>query len=936
MRSLVLLVVLLPAIAVADTGPTATVPVMDSLADLRSCGSDVSCAMDLVLPGVEVEPGTGHPRLRIQAKGAMDVGPLLDWADLWPESSLHVKLVSSAERSGFEADLSTDLADPDAWLDLTIALELIGFDAEVSVTTIAPLELGVHPALGAAEAWIGACQMHPTCLDELRRDAPWIDPWSETVALVLELPGADDDDPRVEALKSRDWTNPPTVLRVAPDDGSLPSVRLIGWMAAKQVEELEGLEGLRSRPLAGLTPTSLQLKVVDAAADVSACGGDAACLFDMARLHDAMVSPDGHLGVVVKGPLQELDDVGIDGWLFGPESEAGISGLITFEALRELGLGRWRLDGPVLVTLDQLEEPDDDTEHEWLGSWQNDRWGYTLTRDLAPGAEPPRQERPFGLDDPRLNRWLDDIHKGLDGATPGSEIGLKMRWSSLSDTTLDGETIDDLLPGAAGSETVIGGRYRHVISLAVPNSSVDPGLAVHFSRGSDQGYLGLHWRLGTSMITRRGPLGGFATGTEDDRYFLDGRELIQLPSSLTIPGEQRYSPRDGGAEAVVYESAAGAWTVQLGGTTQGFGGGMDCGGVTSGPTVASAGSPYTPTIRQTWRLCRTQDDRGNAILYQYDAMERLTRVAWGEAASSPDPSRPADQRTHQLVLDYTTVRRDPLLVAGVGGMALHDTLLSSIAHRVSPTGQDHQVERSWQFDYVRTQPAGRTLLSEVWLHGAPDDDGVVRASQRLRQFHYRSEHASGDFDEAAVQWQPEVDLSGQFTNTEGWRMRTLRANHDALPDVLFLDVDEEWKDPSPPVCEQECSEPATDPCVPTTSGIDCFDPTDSAYEDVCVQPIEVRLFINTGGLQFVEDPVAAAVIQSWVDQQVFEQGSIDAFVGSLFTVDLNGDGMHDLVGPTTTLLSPPAADWRALGSSSVRSRCGCGSPSSPRARSTTR
>ncbi len=914
MRALIPLVVLLPTLVLAADGPTASVPVMDTLAELRTCGPGVECPLDPD-PGVEVDPATGQPVLRIQARGAMDVGPLLDYAEAWPGSGVAVRHITGQDEGGFEVDMAADLGDLDAWLDLTLALEQVGWEAKVRVGVARHSAPGVHPVLGFAGGWIEDCKGDEACLDGLDRDEPWLDPWTGIAAVELELLDAEPDDPRVSDLIERDWVEPPHLLRVVPDNGPR-SIRLAGRMPLSRVTGLEGVGGLLSRPLGELSPTDLGLDVADAAADVAACGEEPSCLFDVAFHHGAIVSPEGHLGVVIRGAVLDLDGQELPGWLPGDGSFDDLPGLIGFETLRDLGLGRLRTDGPVLVALDRKDEPDDRDEEQWREDWHRDRFGYGPTGDEAPGGAAPLQDRPFGLEDGRLGRWLADIFGGLDGASPGTDVGLTMRWSALSPITLDGEMVDDLLPGAAGSETVVAGRYRHVLNLAVPTSTVDPGLSLVFSRGTDRGYLGLHWTLSGSAITRRGPLGGFATGTDDDRFFLDGRELIVPAISTTAPGQTQYVFEDGGPGAVTwYTSGAGSWTVELGGTVQRYGGVDGCGGTEAGMVVHEDGWPYAPVEAQTWRLCRTEDDRGNAIVYQYDGTGRLGRIGWGEQGAAPDPDLAVDHRTHQLVLDYSTVRPDPLLVADVRGRRLHDTLLSTVSHLVSPTGADHAVERSWEFVYEHAQPSGRTLLSEVWLHGAPpdeaEDEGQVQVSQRLRQFHYRNEHDQGDFDSAAVQWESEVDLSAQFNKIDDWRMRIVRANHDALPDVLFLDIDDEWKDSNPPVCEEECPDPATDPCIAATK-VNCVDPTDSDWTDVCVNPVEVRLFVNVGGLQFVEDHVAAAVIQRWVDLQTFDHDSADAFVAALSTVDLNGDGMDDLVGPTSTLLSPEAADWRAL------------------------
>jgi len=477
--------------------------------------------------------------------------------------------------------------------------------------------------------------------------------------------------------------------------------------------------------------------------------------------------------------------------------------------------------------------------------------------------------RPFGVDvhDIRIADFFGEHASDFYPHTPGAHVGLTVPWSSQSETTLDGEVVADLLLGAAGDELVVDGRFVHRIPLEVPGGPLAPSLAIEFARGADEEHLGRHWRIPLSRIERRSPHGGKAWGTPDDSWFLDGRRLIPDPLVHSPPGQSAFIADDSGTERVTRFTSPTRWEVGSVGRVAHYGSGGF--------------------------LTRTVDEHGNAVLYEQLGGKPAT-VAWGEPESpAPDPDRPASQRVHLLEFVYSGE-------------------LQSVTHLVSPTGYNHQVERSWSFTYEVSEPANQTLLSEVWQHGAPDEFGQVNEDLRLRQFHYRNDLEDG-FDGSAVGWGDGVDLAAQFPGTEGQRMRVIRANHDALPDVLFLEVSGAWDSyANRPVCQlEDCLEPPDSACAPDLSDPACIDPVDSRWLDQCHMPATARLFLNQGNLQFQEAPAAAGVIQAWLDFQGPAETSIDAFLGGLSFIDLNGDGMDDLVGRNSTLLSHGQMDWSA-------------------------
>jgi hypothetical protein len=151
------------------------VSTMDILAAVRSCAVEPGCTSFDAPDDVDVDPSTGQPLLSVHAKGAMDVGPLLDWAAAEPAVQLDPKLVHIFDMTGHELDISMDLLDPDAWAGLRAALDLIAQDAFVSLHAIPTLAEGLHPDLAAAHGAILACAGDQDCLQALRQDWPWLD-----------------------------------------------------------------------------------------------------------------------------------------------------------------------------------------------------------------------------------------------------------------------------------------------------------------------------------------------------------------------------------------------------------------------------------------------------------------------------------------------------------------------------------------------------------------------------------------------------------------------------------------------------------------------------------------------------------------------------------------------------------------------------------------
>ncbi len=372
------------------------VSAMDALAAARICAAEPGCTSYAPPDGLVLDPGTGQPLLSVHAKGAMDVGPLLDWAAGEPGVQLDDKLVQVFDMTGHEVDVSMDLLDADAWAGLRAALELVGQDAFVSLHGIPELSGGAHPDLAGAQASIDACAGDDACYQALRTDQPWLDPWAGVGALHLEVPhdgSGGTHDAIVAELESLSWWEPPWGFAVQPMAGGDHVTRVVGRMATSELAGLQAwLDGRTwsawSRPMTEgeLSMVRLRLTVAEAAADLAVCAGDSNCSYDVGQLRQVVVSPAGRIGVLFQGEdpdVEGLNGLEYPGWSMAPAGYVmdGAAGLLAWEPLRDVALGRWNLGEALSLEVDANPEILGLSLQGWLDTFGEDDTPeqYTVT-----------------------------------------------------------------------------------------------------------------------------------------------------------------------------------------------------------------------------------------------------------------------------------------------------------------------------------------------------------------------------------------------------------------------------------------------------------------------------------------------------------------------------------------------------------------------------
>lgn len=745
----------------------------------------------------------------------------------------------------------------------------------------------------------------------------------ETVPAVLRIDGVEDVDAAIAELDQLPWLHLPG-FRVI--EAEVTSLEVEGDLWSGQLEEIERFEEHTGLPLQSRLRDRIERSDLELDLNLVHVDGPMEVLIE--------ASPGSLLAIEHWSGFEIVDPalVGATTVRYAVATPSSLDAFVR-EAV-DIVSGRTRIRS--ISFADELGE-------ETVEAWRSqEAEGHQTSPEDEDSSHPLWTGTSFALEPAQMN------------------VGEATSWTSIDlsegvdpDQSLDGEELADLLPRAAGVEEIVDGRFRHMLPIEVPGGRGDfgPAISVRFQRGYDGPHLGLHWALGgLPVIERRGPTGGAAsTEVGDDTFFLDGQELVRVTADASQPTLE-FRTRTASGIRVRWDRDKDRWTVTDRGRTRQFGAiDQHCGAVEAGTVTAWRGANTTPfqMASQRWWLCRERDDFGNSIVYEYtgdDGTEphttpvRPSHVGWGGGSSAPmDWSVPATDRTHQLAFDWdwqdaTHDRSD------LGRLEFSGARLVAVDLLLGET--QLQRARTWTFSYTRADPSNRLLLYEVGMRGA-EVAGTSAPEVRLRQFRYRQDLADRAFADG-LSWGPEEDISSMFPGVDGQVARVVSLNHDALPDVLFFDIDEAWSAVVPPQCTDQCPQWLADPYAeapegPTTvdnagtaqdegagdptldelcPGLevpDCIDASHPDFPAVCDAPVSVRAFVNTGDLTFVEDPLAANYVELFVNQQGYPATGLDDVLAAVHFVDINADGMDDLVGPEGTVLSPSNADWHLLG-----------------------
>jgi hypothetical protein len=273
-------------------------------------------------------------------------------------------------------------------------------------------------------------------------------------------------------------------------------------------------------------------------------------------------------------------------------------------------------------------------------------------------------------------------------------------------------TIASLVPGAARAEVDERGAFVDRIDIPVPPfHGIEPQLALVYQSQGGAGIAGAGWQLqAASAIRRTGKYGGAPSFTSEDRYVLDGAELLPCSETPASP-----SCMTGGTHATAIDDFrriklfGSYWYVwDRDGTLRTYslyarsGGAMD-----------------------RWLQTTVTDTHQNRVYYGYQCIAAedecyLSSIEYGAGKSCGLPEDPPDVGVGALLPGVAVgfiyePRGDALTYATGNGLATIGQRLRRIEVRF-----ENQQTRAYTLSYAGSRQGGSSLAASVSIEGSVD------------------------------------------------------------------------------------------------------------------------------------------------------------------------------------------------------------------------
>ncbi|MCC7442717.1 MAG: hypothetical protein IT285_13865 [Bdellovibrionales bacterium] len=350
------------------------------------------------------------------------------------------------------------------------------------------------------------------------------------------------------------------------------------------------------------------------------------------------------------------------------------------------------------------------------------------------------------------------------------------RAESSADTPTTGVSTQAIqLPKPAGTIKGFGGEAESVgntgaasysVEIEVPKgrNNLQPALALQYNSTGGQGVLGFGWSLSLPKI-ERAQTRGVPRFTLEDLFMAPDGELI-LTSAPGAPGQASFRPlMDRGQVHLVFDQTTDRWTrFEANGLIHVFG---------AVPESRVAGKGGT----QAWWLTETRDPFGNRLTYHYiedggHAYPVECRYVFADAQP--------DSHLYEIEFQYED-RPDPI-VSFPGSLRLSMAKrLSQVEVRTTQSGGT--LLRRYRMSYDETATGGLTRLRKVELIG---DDGTSKFPDL--EFDYSEEPAFTGRTSKVVTF----DASGSPQlppSVHNPRVSLIDLNGDALTDILETRAD---------------------------------------------------------------------------------------------------------------------------------------------------
>ncbi len=245
----------------------------------------------------------------------------------------------------------------------------------------------------------------------------------------------------------------------------------------------------------------------------------------------------------------------------------------------------------------------------------------------------------------------------------------------------------------ASAQVEVDGRGALATSVAidVPGfHGIAPAVRLAYQSSVASGLAGAGWNLTAgSRITRTSATGGISALAADDRYWLDGAELVPCAAGSASPSC---------ASAIrAFGSAAGFYSTRIESFRRVR---RDPGGWTVWDRDGTISSYVTGDGEASYPLRVVRDPHGNRVDYEWTCTAgcELDAIRYGQTGAGPGTE----------VRFYREPRPDPWSERNAAGVVRHDQRLRSIAVR-----GDGQLVRAYRLGYGQSLETGASILTSV-------------------------------------------------------------------------------------------------------------------------------------------------------------------------------------------------------------------------------
>ncbi|MDQ1645886.1 MAG: hypothetical protein QOJ50_2070, partial [Cryptosporangiaceae bacterium] len=274
------------------------------------------------------------------------------------------------------------------------------------------------------------------------------------------------------------------------------------------------------------------------------------------------------------------------------------------------------------------------------------------------------------------------------------------------------------------------GNLTVPIELPAGRAGTAPALALSYSTGNANGFLGMGWSLAVPSIRRKTSAGLPRYGPSDTFVLAGAEDLVAVPGGS--PGRARFRPRVEGVFARIEHVTGGGadyWEVRGGdGMVSRYGTPCPAGAPADWRDPAAISDPADPRRVFGWLLSQVADPSGNAVAYRYERdgdpavlgydQLRLAEVSYVDVPGE-DPSAPE----YLVTIRLRYAERPDAFSGRRAGFEIRTTRRCTAIETWTPGRDGPVLAKVVALEYQNASPgSGRSLLTGLRVEGHDGDD----------------------------------------------------------------------------------------------------------------------------------------------------------------------------------------------------------------------